>query len=743
MWITSRHAVCQQTALYRFQKQFQVENPASARLTIRISAEARYKLYLNGTLVSLGPCKGNDFARYYETVDLAPYLTEGENCLYADVLQLEEQYGAPVFVVSVERTGRLAFFMDGVLFDGGKQTDLSTKTPWQVCRLEGIDFVMAEYSAYAGLREKAGPILAGEFSEAVPIGHTPDANIDALSVNNYGEFCTYPLYQRPIPQMFRTPRTFVAATRPENGNPTAFTVPANTTYVCELDAGELTTGYLNFSAEGGKGAEMQVLYSECYEQFDGKEYSKNMRDDSTGVLRGDTDCFLPDGSTYTYETYWFRTFRYIQVTVTTKDEPLAITHIGYTETGYPLAVTGAFSSSDPTHQQMMDVSIRTLRRCMHETFEDCPYYEQLQYTMDSRLQMLFSYQLSADDRLARRCMEDFHASRIPEGLLQSRTPCIRRQVIPQFSLHFVFMVEDHLLYYGDIALAKRYLSTIDAVLNWFDAKRNAQGLVGRTGYWPYVDWVDGWELGVPTAQKSGALTVVNFIYATALNSAAHICEMIGRSGADYQRRADEILHAAKTYCYDSKRALYTDGPGIPLYSTHAQLWAVLAGAENPKELITKALEENLCKPSYSMCFFLFRALEKANLYDLVEEKFDAWRLMLQKHCTTWVEDDVRERSECHGWGSAPVYEFAALRLGVRPAAIGYSEIQIAPYIRGLSHAEGTVATCKGDIHVKWTVKDGIFSLTADGPAYVPKRIVLPNGDILRTTEPHFCTSCPV
>lgn len=743
MWITSKQAVCQETAVYRFQKTFMVQDQSSAKLTVRVSAEARYKLYLNGTLVSLGPCKGNEFARYYETVDLASYLVQGENILYADVLQLEEQYGAPVFIVSVERTGRLAFFMDGTLCDSGEKTDLSTKTPWQVCRLFGPDFTMAVYSAYSGLFEKTAPIRTGEFSEAIPIGHTPDANIDHQSVNNYGEFCTYPLYQRPIPQLFRKPREFVSAMKPEGGNPVSFTVPANTTYTCELNAGELTTGYLTFSAKGGKDAEMKVLYSECYEHFDGKDYSKNLRDDKTGILRGDFDIFLPDGSAYAYETYWFRTFRFIQVTITTKEEPLTIEHIGYIETGYPFEVTGEFSSSDPTHQKMLDVSIRTLQRCMHETFEDCPYYEQLQYTMDSRLQMLFSYQLSADDRLARRCMEDYHASKIPEGLLQSRTPCIRRQIIPQFSLHFTFMVEDHLLYYGDVSLAKRYLPTIDAVLNWFDSKRNAQGLVGKTGYWSYIDWVDGWTLGVPTAEKSGALTVVNFIYATALNSAAHICEMIGRSGDDYRKRAKEILRAAKMYCYDSDRNLYTDGPGVRFYSTHAQLWAVLAGAENPKALLSQAFADNLAKPSYSMCFFLFRALEKAGMYDLVEEKFDAWRLMLDKHCTTWVEDDVRERSECHGWGSTPVYEFAAMRLGVRPVSIGYGEIQIAPYTKGLSHAEGTVASVKGDIHVKWEVKDGIFSLWVDGPAYVTKKVVLPNGDIFRTTDAAFHTSCEV
>ena len=76
---------------------------------------------------------------------------------------------------------------------------------------------------------------------------------------------------------------------------------------------------------------------------------------------------------------------------------------------------------------------------MHETHEDCPYYEQLQYIMDTRLQILFTYAVSGDTRMAQRVLWDFHCSQLPNGLLQSLYPCAGRRSSPPFSFHWIFL----------------------------------------------------------------------------------------------------------------------------------------------------------------------------------------------------------------------------------------------------------------------------------------------------------------
>jgi hypothetical protein len=50
-------------------------------------------------------------------------------------------------------------------------------------------------------------------------------------------------------------------------------------------------------------------------------------------------------------------------------------------------------------------------------------------------------------------------------------------------------------YFADRRLVKHYISTIDGILDHFDARINELGLVGKfdEGSWPFVDWVKEWH----------------------------------------------------------------------------------------------------------------------------------------------------------------------------------------------------------------------------------------------------------
>ncbi len=129
---------------------------------------------------------------------------------------------------------------------------------------------------------------------------------------------------------------------------------------------------------------------------------------------------------------------------------------------------------------------------MHETYEDCPFYEQLQYACDSRNEILYTYMTSADDRLARQCMDDFRRSQREDGMINSCYPHYGPNVIPAFSIYYIAMVHDHMMYFGDPKLVRHHIAAIDQILGYFDDHLEKRGLVGKTGghiserYWSFI-----------------------------------------------------------------------------------------------------------------------------------------------------------------------------------------------------------------------------------------------------------------
>ncbi|MEZ5072974.1 MAG: alpha-L-rhamnosidase N-terminal domain-containing protein [Bacteroidales bacterium] len=81
-WITVPGAPASDAGLYLFRKTLHLEAVPSA-FEVRVSGDNRYKLYVNGTLVSLGPVLSDIQHWNYETVDLVPYLKAGDNLVSA------------------------------------------------------------------------------------------------------------------------------------------------------------------------------------------------------------------------------------------------------------------------------------------------------------------------------------------------------------------------------------------------------------------------------------------------------------------------------------------------------------------------------------------------------------------------------------------------------------------------------------------------------------------------------------
>ena len=126
-----------------FRRVFEV--PAGATLRLAVTADSRYRLFLNGKLVSRGPAKGDVAHHFFDVMELGePLLVAGRNVLSAQVMDFSRVdcdppiVGAPASVM----TAGGGFAVDGAVHaaDGAVLGSLATPGAWQACVDDHLEF---------------------------------------------------------------------------------------------------------------------------------------------------------------------------------------------------------------------------------------------------------------------------------------------------------------------------------------------------------------------------------------------------------------------------------------------------------------------------------------------------------------------------------------------------------------------------------------------------------------------------
>jgi alpha-L-rhamnosidase len=370
---------------------------------------------------------------------------------------------------------------------------------------------------------------------------------------------------------------------------------------------------------------------------------------------------------------------------------------------------GAFESSDPRLGSSVPALLRGLQMCAHETFIDCPYYEQLMYVGDARLEALVTYAISGDDRLPRKAIALFDASRLASGLVQSRYPSRVRQVIPPFALWWIGMVHDFAMWRADEAFVRSMMPGVRAVIEAYQSFRNADGLVeGPATGWNYVDWVPGWKNGVPPDGDYGVSAVVNWQFAYVLRLAWELEEGFGEPelAARCDRLSREVAAGLQQQFWEPVRGLFADDLQKTRFSEHVQCLAILSGLLEEEQCaqVGDGLlnSTELARTTIYFTHYLFEAYRvlgvtaEAALFERLSLWFD-----LGKHgFVTPFEEPEPSRSDCHGWGAHPLFHFLATVLGVRPGAAGFASVEVRPHLGRLTEVRGSVPHARGRVGVE-------------------------------------------
>ena len=455
-------------------------------LRCHVAADERYELFLDGERIGRGSGERGDRRQWsFETYDLA--LTRGPHVLAARVWALGRH--APLAQMSA---------CPGFLFSPQEQTWIaragSGVGPWEAVTLAGYDFFAPPPSMEGvggclrldgkrypwgwetGSVESVGwqpaallsPAADGQDgSGAVPVHRLEPAALPPMSDQAWrrGRACWVSAASGTPPEVkgFRAVRIDPAQHLADEeaawtkllAGEGAVTLPPGAERRVLFDLEDYVCAYPEITLSGGRGGSVGVNWAEALFEADDL-WRKGQRDEVAGRWFGGAgDEFFPDGGTARrFVTLWWRCGRYLEIVVHAGDEALTVESLILRETRYPLEMASRFESADPRLAALVPTLLRGLQMCAHETYVDCPYYEQLQYVGDAALQTLTGAQLTLDDRLWRRMLRLVDASRQPGGFPESRYPSRYGQSIPTFSMAWIGSLHDHAWWRGDAGFVR-------------------------------------------------------------------------------------------------------------------------------------------------------------------------------------------------------------------------------------------------------------------------------------------------
>lgn len=445
-------------------------------------------------------------------------------------------------------------------------------------------------------------------------------------------------------------------------------------FVTELP--EETAGFLYLDIEAPEGTVFDIGYGEHLDDLRVRTYVGRRHFAFRYTAKG-KDCFT---------SHLFRlAAKYLEIHIPTVSDNIKINAVGIIPTEYPIERIARLECNDFLFKRIYDVSIRTMRLCMHEHYEDCPWREQALYAYDSYVQMLSGYYAFGEYKFARASLELLASGILSCGLLPITAPGGAGLTIPCFSLSWIMSLDEYVFYSGDIKFGKSMLAVAGRILSAFRIEDNLLRLETEPFYWNFYEWTKG--LDGTTFKDCNLDAPSNLLYVIAYNSYLRLCRVceVKPAYVDIEGMKKAIYSAFYSTEYGLLRTRVNDDTFHEL----TQSLAIIAGVCSDSSLADKLAnpENQMVKVSLSTSLFKYRAL-----LDMGERYADCvlceiakiWGDMIFKGAETlWetavgADDFENAGSLCHAWSAVPVYLLFRYYIGYYPTKPGFSEYEIKP-----------------------------------------------------------------
>lgn len=585
---------------------------------IKISCVSEYVLYINEKFVGFNQYPNYKNKKFYDEYNLKNYINLGINTLY--IVALSKNYNTSSTIADGK----------GLLFEIYENEKV-------------IAYSNENTMSRLDINYKSGLIhnITGQLGMSYEYSFI-DANYKFENSAIFKHKCI--LYPRPIKKL-------------DISNKVHFTKISDHIF----DGNKEFSGYLFFKINAKENCKIKIRYGEYLlnEEVNYKIHDR-LFELSFNLKKGIN----------VFNGYFLRLgLRYLSISNISSIE---VIEIGIYQAMYPQKEK-EIKLLDDTLNSITKKSIYTLKCCMHEHYEDCPWREQAQYTMDSRTQMLIGYNAFEGNEFIKASIEmmGYRLSNI--NVFPITSPCETNLSIPTYSLIYPLIVKEYYLNTKDISLVKEIYKNTKKMINHYLNELDGD-LLCHQKEWNFYEWAEGLDNDNEITKQEKIANQfdlpLNAFMIIALETFAYISKILNKPYQKYLKIANKVRHKTHDMFIGENGLFYTyykEGKKYHLseYSNIFAVYANIASNEEKNKILDVLTTSNngLVPLTLSNYIFKYEILLKSNKYDeyIINDIKHVWGYMDKHGATTYWETILGEKdfngagSLCHGWSAVPAY----------------------------------------------------------------------------------------
>ncbi|MHA1341626.1 MAG: alpha-L-rhamnosidase-related protein [Promethearchaeota archaeon] len=338
-------------------------------------------------------------------------------------------------------------------------------------------------------------------------------------------------------------------------------------------------GYPQLIVEGEEGTIIDIIPTEKMKDNLPLLDFINQKRGSRFILRG--------GGKQFFEQWDWEGFLYMLIKIRNLRKPLKIYQIATNCTHMRISQKGSFKCCDSDLNDLYDACAYTLLCCAIDGYLDCPSREQRSYLGDAYTEALIANTCFGEPRLTKKLIYDTAFGQRTDGITFSFHPGdyeLQCHIIPDYCFYWIQIADDYLKWYGDYKIIDElYLHFVHAIewfLKYIDPK---MGLIGEElPYWIFIDWSF-------KSEKPGFNAIINTQFMDVLYIVSKYAEHVGdkRRSQKFKEQADKMRKKIDELFWDPSEGCYRDyikdGKFGETISQHTNAYLVIKGVAPPEK----------------------------------------------------------------------------------------------------------------------------------------------------------------